>query len=466
MCFISRWPLLEKAFRMFGRPVVVVDLESTGGNLYEDRVTEVALVKFDAGRVERYECLVNPEKPIPGFVARLTGITDEMVASAPVFGEIAGGLYEMLKGCVLLAHNSRFDYTFLKHEFARAGMGFGAPALCTVQLSRKLYPQFYKHSLDSIIERTGIVTEERHRALSDVLVLCDYLEYSLQDADVGAWCGRCFDLMNPKLLPSGLPEQLAEQLYGLPDSDGALVCFDGSSGVLYIGTCERAYSETAALLCSGKVPFDVGSVARIEFVPAVGRLDAHRKKALLVRKYGADVYVSTKNLLKTFTTVCFEREKGGLRARLQVLKNGCMVAPPKGLFVNKKAAKRALAAWAAEYAVCPSAAGILPDGYAEGEPCPVHVSGKCGDDCHGFQTASDSEHYVLKCAEKLPVLDWGRAHEVEIVEENPLTHERVVLHCMGGALELEEGVWYFDRDLPDILKAKFKTGKQFVRELG
>lgn len=81
--------LLEKAFLRFGMPVAVVDLESTGGNLYEDRVTEVALVKFGQGRAERYEWLVNPQKPIPKFVAELTGISDGMVADAPVFAEIA-----------------------------------------------------------------------------------------------------------------------------------------------------------------------------------------------------------------------------------------------------------------------------------------------------------------------------------------------------------------------------------------
>lgn len=98
MIVVSRWPLLEKAFLRFGMPVAVVDLESTGGNLYEDRVTEVALVKFGQGRAERYEWLVNPQKPIPKFVAELTGISDGMVADAPVFAEIAGGLFSVLKG--------------------------------------------------------------------------------------------------------------------------------------------------------------------------------------------------------------------------------------------------------------------------------------------------------------------------------------------------------------------------------
>ncbi len=254
MIVAFRWPLLEKAFLRFGMPVAVVDLESTGGNLYEDRVTEVALVKFGQGRAERYEWLVNPQKPIPQFVAELTGISDGMVADAPVFAEIAGGLFSVLKGCVLVAHNSRFDYTFLKHEFHRAGIGFSSPALCSVQLSRRLYPQFYKHSLDGIIERLGIVVEDRHRAMADVSALCDYLEYSLSAHGLEEWSRQCFRLTNPKLFPAALPERLRERLYGLPDGTGVLACFDGGGKVNYIGTFERAYGEVAALLDSGKAP--------------------------------------------------------------------------------------------------------------------------------------------------------------------------------------------------------------------
>ena len=98
---VSRWPLLKKAFARFGRPVVVVDLETTGGNLYQDRVTEVALLRFDGQSVCRYEWLVNPCKPIPEFVAQLTGISDEMVRTAPLFAEIALQLLPLLRGAVV-----------------------------------------------------------------------------------------------------------------------------------------------------------------------------------------------------------------------------------------------------------------------------------------------------------------------------------------------------------------------------
>ena len=127
---------------------------------------------------------------------------------------------------MVVAHNNRFDYTFLRHEFARIHTDFAAPSLCTVQLSRRLYPEFYKHSLDSIIERTGIQTTNRHRAMTDVAALCDYLELSLAEKNHQQWDEHVRVLMNPKMLPTWLPDSLAQQLYALPDSYGVLVWFD------------------------------------------------------------------------------------------------------------------------------------------------------------------------------------------------------------------------------------------------
>ncbi|OSI06653.1 3'-5' exonuclease, partial [Neisseria zoodegmatis] len=129
----SRWPLLAGCFARLGIPVAIVDLESTGGNLYQDRVTEVAILRFENGQIARYEWLVNPQQPIPSFITGLTGIDDTMVANAPVFAELVSELLPLLRGALLVAHNSRFDYTFLRHEFQRAGVDFAAPTLCTVQ---------------------------------------------------------------------------------------------------------------------------------------------------------------------------------------------------------------------------------------------------------------------------------------------------------------------------------------------
>lgn len=211
MAQASRWPQLAACFARLGMPVAVVDLETTGGNMYEDRVTEVALLRFEGGKITQHQWLVNPEQPISPFITRLTGIDNEMVAAAPTFAELVPMLLPLLRGTLVVAHNSRFDYTFLRHEFRRAGIPFAAPALCTVQLSRRLYPEFHKHNLDSIIERFDLAVESRHRAMADVLVLADFLEKSIAQAGTQAWDEHSRALMNPKMLPTRLPAALAAQ---------------------------------------------------------------------------------------------------------------------------------------------------------------------------------------------------------------------------------------------------------------
>jgi DNA polymerase-3 subunit epsilon len=114
-------------------PLAIVDLETTGAHPVHDRVTEVAVIGVEGGEVkDEWSTLVNPECAIPGAIQALTGITNDMVAGAPTFGRLAADLYERLEGRVLVAHNARFDYGFLRQEFQRAGLSFRAKTLCTV----------------------------------------------------------------------------------------------------------------------------------------------------------------------------------------------------------------------------------------------------------------------------------------------------------------------------------------------
>ena len=155
----------EKLFE----PMVFVDLETTGATGTVDRITEIGIVEVnEEGEVREWSSLVNPQTSIPPFIQNLTGISDAMVAEAPTFEELAEEVLMRLHGRLFVAHNARFDYGFLKNEFKRVGVDFKATVLCTVKLSRKLFPQFSKHSLDALIERHGLVCSARHRAMGDV----------------------------------------------------------------------------------------------------------------------------------------------------------------------------------------------------------------------------------------------------------------------------------------------------------
>ena len=157
---------------MYDRNVVFLDLETTGASAGQDRITEVGLIEVDDGYfVREWSTLVNPGIPIPPLIQSLTGINDAMVAGAPYFEDIAQELHDAIAGRMLIAHNARFDYGFLEQEFKRIDRDFSAPVLCTVRLSRKLFPQHARHNLDTLISRHDIDCDARHRALGDARVL-------------------------------------------------------------------------------------------------------------------------------------------------------------------------------------------------------------------------------------------------------------------------------------------------------
>lgn len=150
-------------------PFVVVDVETTGGRPPGDRVTEIGAVRLRAGRVEgEWSSLVNPGRPIPGFVSRLTGIDDAQVSRAPSFEAVAEEFLEFLGGAAFVAHNARFDWRFVNAELLRARGGSLTNArLCTVRLARRLLPHVKRRNLDALAWLFGVEIEGRHRALPD-----------------------------------------------------------------------------------------------------------------------------------------------------------------------------------------------------------------------------------------------------------------------------------------------------------
>lgn len=160
------------------RPLVFLDIETTGGSARLSRITEIGALRVEDGRVvRRYSQLLNPECPVPPFIVRLTGISDDMVAQAPLFAEIADDLRELLDGAIFVAHYVQFDYGFIMQEFARLHQPFEMDRLCSVRLSRRLYPEQPRHGLDYVIERLGLRVEHRHRGFDDAEVLWQMFAY-------------------------------------------------------------------------------------------------------------------------------------------------------------------------------------------------------------------------------------------------------------------------------------------------
>ncbi len=159
------------------RKLVFLDTESTGLSPYKDKLIEIGFIVYENGQVKRtFSTLLNPGKPIPWFITKITGIDDFMVKGKPKFHEISDELLETLNESILVAHNARFDYSFLQNEFLNIGVDFTTDHMCTVKLSKLLHPTRKKHTLDEFIAEFNLNCENRHRALDDAEILYQVYE--------------------------------------------------------------------------------------------------------------------------------------------------------------------------------------------------------------------------------------------------------------------------------------------------
>jgi len=155
---------------------VVVDIETTGRRSASNRITEVAAVKLQHGEViDRWQSLINPCRSIPRNITDLTGISNEMAADAPVFAEIAEDFRAFTEGAVFVAHNVRFDYSFIGDEYRRLQQTYQRPTLCSCAQMRKWYPGFKSYSLKNLCERFEISLESHHRAMCDAEAAAELL---------------------------------------------------------------------------------------------------------------------------------------------------------------------------------------------------------------------------------------------------------------------------------------------------
>jgi len=162
--------------------VCAIDVETTGFNEKIDRITEIAAIKIKNNTViDKIEFLINPERPIPSRISKLTGITDQMVFDKPLFSEIAEELLAFIGDTVIIAHHSRFDMKFINMELERSSnKPLQNSVLCSCNLAKKLYPHFDRYSLDALARRFDLNFVSRHRAYGDALMVTDIFKKFLR----------------------------------------------------------------------------------------------------------------------------------------------------------------------------------------------------------------------------------------------------------------------------------------------
>lgn len=344
-----------------------LDLETTGMSAERDRITEIGVLLVEDGElVQEWSSLIQPGVRVPPAIRALTGISDTMLQDAPRFADIAETLAALLHGCTLVAHNARFDYGFLRAEFERFGIRFSAPVLCTVRLSRALYPDRGSHGLDSLIARFRLPQEARHRALGDARVLLPLIQRMANGVLPDEFERAVAVLLQRPLLPASLPPGVLETL---PRGPGVYLFRDEGGQLLYVGKSvqvrERVASHFTANVGKSRSQRMLSQVASIEAIPTAGEFGALLIESALVKQAGPSANIRLRERQGSGCLLHMDSEGWVERRNLrewvaQLLSDADQ--PPAGehfgVFETVRAARERLAELARSQRLCTQRLGI------------------------------------------------------------------------------------------------------------
>jgi DNA polymerase-3 subunit epsilon len=455
-------------------PLAIVDLETTGAHPAWNRVTEIAVVEVQAGEVvSEWSTLVNPGTSIPPAIQALTGITNEMVADAPAFEDLAADLHERLEGRVFVAHNARFDYGFLRHEFERAGLRFQARTLCTVKLSRRLYPQYARHSLDSLIGRHGLRCEARHRALGDAQAVWQFLQIAAEERGAEVLQDTVRKLAQLPALPAHIERA---EVDAIPDAPGVYLFYGESGTPLYVGKSvalrSRVLQHFSGDLRSPREAQIGREIRRIEWRRTGGELGALLLEARLVKEL-TPVF---NRQLKRVSELCgfsFDAKKLNLIKQEEI--NSATLPLLCGVFRSKRSAMEALRGVADEHRLCLRALGFERQGKGA---CFRHQIKRCAGVCAGKESVHLHHARAAAALACLKTHAWPWRGPIGIVEEDS-ERESADVHvvnnwCLLGSAQSETEVAdllggspraRFDLDHYKILARHLQAGRAKVIEL-
>lgn len=405
---------------MFPSRIAFIDLETTGANPEHDRITEIGIVEVEGDRVERWSTLVNPGRTIPEFIQRMTGISNDMVADAPPFEAVADELKTRLKGRLFVAHNARFDYGFVRHEFRRLGASFQADVLCTVRLSRALFPEHPKHNLDSLIARHSLTASDRHRALADADLIWQFWQTLRRDLDDA----RLLDAVKIQLKRPSLPPQLPpDALDDLPESPGVYLFYGENDALLYVGKSVNLRSRVLSYFAAGKSENRelriTRDIRRIDWIETAGELGALLLELRLVKERQPVHNRHLRNTAELCSWQLVEHAPGDYRPRLV---SGDEIDPGKtkelyGLFASKREAANTLRSLAEAYQLCPAVLGLEKTARA-GQACFARQLKQCKGACCGKEPIGAHSARLMTALSKLRIKPWPYRGPVGIVEKN------------------------------------------------
>jgi len=465
---------------LFTPAIAFVDLETTGTAPGADAITEIGIVRVAAEpgcppAVAEWSTLVNPGVPIPPAIQALTGITDAMVRDAPSFEAIADEVAARTAGAVFAAHNARFDYGFLKHAFARLNRAFTARVLCTVKLSRRLRPDVPRHSLDSVIERHALPSEDRHRALGDARVLWAFVQALYREFAPEAIAEAAKRVLRTPSLP---PQLATDALDALPEAPGVYLFYGLNALPLYIGKSRNLRERVGAHFSSDyRNSTDArlsAEIRRIEFEETAGEIGALLRESALV-----------KSLMPAHNHALRRKAESG------VLEIDHEPAVPRfipavgvepsdlpgryGPFTSKRAARETLRYLAREHRLCWSALGLE----RRAGPCFARQVRRCAGACVGEETMEAHHARLREALAPFAVPPWPYPG-LAAIRERGLMGDRTDVHvirdwCWLGTAHDEGELGQmleapprpvFDADIAKLLMRTLARGRAQIIPLG
>jgi DNA polymerase-3 subunit epsilon len=390
---------------MLASPLAIVDLETTGSDPACDRVTEIGVLEIDNfERRATWSTLVNPGRRIPSAIEALTGISNDMVAAAPRFADVAEELHARLGGRVFIAHNARFDYGFLRREFDRVGIKFMAKTLCTVRLSRRLYRGQPGHDLDSLIERHRLDCRARHRALGDAEAVWDFLRIATHEHGEEVVSVAARQIARQPALPAGLDRAAVEEV---PEAPGVYILYGEGGAPLYVGMSKAMRSRVLQHFHSA--PAWTAAVRRIAWERTAGELGAALREAALVKELAP----AHNRMLRKPDGVCgFAFDMKRLRLARAPEIDADTLPYVYGLFKSKKTALGALRALADEHRLC-----LYALGFEKGRCWRAQID-RCAGVCAGRESVHAHHARVAAALAAMKTLTWPYAGAIGIVEHD------------------------------------------------
>jgi DNA polymerase-3 subunit epsilon len=411
-------PMLNVGESIIEQPLVFVDIETNGLNHIRGRVIEVAAIRVEGGRITRvFNQLIDPGSELPQFITSLTGIRNEDLRGAQTFHQIAGELQDILDGAIFIAHNVRFDYSFLKQEFKRTGRTFLPKQLCTVKLSRTLYPDQTSHKLENLIRRHGFTYQQRHRAYDDAHVLWQFIQLVHNNFPPEIISAAVAKQIRRPAIPKDIPQELIKDL---PETPGVYIFEDEQNKPLYIGKSinirKRVLQHFGHDHDDSKEFKIAQSVKNISTITTGGELEALLLESNLVK----EMHPLYNRKLRRMNKLTLAKGRYDDNGYLNISLEEAHQLEPEDIsstlavYPRRSRAKDSLNDIQKLYELCPKLLGLEKCKSA----CFLYQLHKCRGACAGHEPAEDYNKRALLAFERQRIAEWPYSCPVLLQEKS------------------------------------------------